>query len=204
MAKETPKEKAKKPAKAAKLPVKKKEVRKKPSIPETKFEAKPEMVAAKPEEVIVNAVPEASIPVVREKVVHKPKEDEVYYSGCGRRKTAIATVRLYPGSGNIMINDRSLSDYVAGRKVLEIMVKAPLEVAGLQTKYDVRAVAHGGGVVGQAGAVSLGIARALMEASPELRAKLKPAGLVRRDPRMKERKKYGRKKARKRFQYSKR
>ncbi len=134
----------------------------------------------------------------------KPKPQEILYTATGRRKTSIARVSLVPGSGKITINEKPFSQYLAGRRVLEELVLAPLVTTDSKAKFDVIANATGGGVVGQAAAVSHGIARALLQVSPELRLKLKPEGLLSRDPRMKERKKYGRKKARKRFQYSKR
>ncbi|HHV61704.1 MAG TPA: 30S ribosomal protein S9 [Firmicutes bacterium] len=128
---------------------------------------------------------------------------QVQYSGTGRRKCAVARVRITPGSGNIIINGKPLTEYF-GRKVLEIVVKEPLRVAGVLDRYDVIANVRGGGITGQAGAVRHGIARALLNISEELRSPLKKAGLLTRDPRMKERRKYGLKKARKAPQFSKR
>jgi len=110
---------------------------------------------------------------------------------------------LEPGQGNILINGRELSDYL-GSKVLEIMVKQPLVVTGTEGKYDVYASVEGGGTTGQAGAIRHGIARALLEVDAEYRTALKKAGFLTRDPRMKERRKYGLKKARKAPQFSKR
>ncbi|NLU43065.1 MAG: 30S ribosomal protein S9 [Firmicutes bacterium] len=128
---------------------------------------------------------------------------QLQYSATGRRKCSVARVRLEPGQGNILINGRELSDYL-GSKVLEIMVKQPLVVTGTEGKYDVYASVEGGGTTGQAGAIRHGIARALLEVDAEYRTALKKAGFLTRDPRMKERRKYGLKKARKAPQFSKR
>ncbi len=125
------------------------------------------------------------------------------YLGTGRRKTAIARVFIRPGKGDITINGRSLDNYFpteAGR----VPVRQALLVAEMADKFDVLILAHGGGVAGQADAIRLGIARALVEFNGELRPKLKKAGFLTRDPRKHERKKYGQKGARKRFQFSKR
>lgn len=121
----------------------------------------------------------------------------------GKRKAAIARVRIKPGNGDIVVNNRALEDYF-GRPTLQMKIRQPFEVTGLQNKYDVSANVVGGGLAGQADAIKHGIARALLEVSEDNRKKLKPEGLLTRDSRIKERKKYGRKKARKRFQYSKR
>lgn len=129
---------------------------------------------------------------------------EVLALGIGRRKNAVAVVKLVPGTGKIIVNSRTLSHYVGLRKSLEILVKKPLTMTESETKYDIKVRVKGGGVSAQAGAIQLGITRALMKYNPETREILKPAGLVTRDPRIKERKKYGRKRARKRFQFSKR
>jgi small subunit ribosomal protein S9 len=125
------------------------------------------------------------------------------YSSSGRRKTAVARVRIKPGSGRIQINGRELDAYF-GRPTLQLVVRTPLQVAGVEGQYDVIASVHGGGLAGQAGAVRHGIARALLEVDEEMRKPLKVAGLLTRDPRMKERVKYGLKKARKAPQFSKR
>jgi len=125
------------------------------------------------------------------------------YSSSGRRKTAVARVRIKPGSGRIQINGRELDAYF-GRPTLQLLVRTPLQVAGVEGQYDVIASVHGGGLAGQAGAVRHGIARALLEIDEEMRKPLKAAGLLTRDPRMKERVKYGLKKARKAPQFSKR
>lgn len=128
---------------------------------------------------------------------------QVQYAATGRRKCSVARVRLEPGQGNIIINGRELSDYL-GSKVLEIIVKQPLVVTGTEGKYDVYASVEGGGTTGQAGAIRHGIARALLEVDDGYRPALKKAGFLTRDPRMKERRKYGLKKARKAPQFSKR
>ncbi|MBY0450171.1 MAG: 30S ribosomal protein S9 [Cyanobacteria bacterium] len=124
--------------------------------------------------------------------------------GTGRRKEAIARVRLKPGTGTVLINGEPMSTYLGNRKALEVPVLQPLVAAGVQEKYDVLVNANGGGKAGQAGAIRLGIARALGEINPEYARLMREEGFVTRDPRAKERKKYGQKKARKRFQYSKR
>lgn len=128
---------------------------------------------------------------------------ELQYYGTGRRKNAIARVRLVAGEGNVLINKRELSEYL-GKKTLEMIVKQPLEITDMIGKYDVIALVHGGGTTGQAGALRMGIARALLKADISLRPALKRAGFLTRDPRMKERRKYGLKKARKAPQFSKR
>ena len=128
---------------------------------------------------------------------------KVQYLGTGRRKTAVARVRLLPGDGNIAINGKTFENYFPNR-TLRLIVMQPLVLTELAGRFDVIARVHGGGVAGQAGAVRLGIARALVKSNPELRKQLRRAGFVTRDPRMKERKKYGLHKARKAPQYSKR
>lgn len=128
---------------------------------------------------------------------------EVKYYGTGRRKNAIAKVWVVPGEGNVRVNERELDAYF-GKKTLEMIVKQPLELTGTLSRFDVIAKVQGGGTTGQAGAVRHGIARALIQADSGLRPKLKAAGFVTRDPRMKERRKYGLKKARKASQFSKR
>lgn len=131
------------------------------------------------------------------------KAEKVRYYGTGRRKTAVARVWLVPGKGQININERSIDEYF-GRKVLEVLVKQPLEKTGTTGKYDVIVKVNGGGTSGQAGAVRHGIARALLRVDSEFRLPLKRAGFLTRDPRVKERRKYGLKKARKAPQFSKR
>jgi small subunit ribosomal protein S9 len=129
--------------------------------------------------------------------------DAMKFYGTGRRKNAIAKVWLTPGTGQFAINKRNLGEYFS-KKTLEMIVRQPLELTSTLDKYDVIATVMGGGTTGQAGAVRHGIARALVQADPELRSTLKGAGFITRDPRMKERRKYGLKKARKASQFSKR
>ena len=125
------------------------------------------------------------------------------YLGTGRRKKSVARVRLLPGSGKITINKRDLDEYfVMG--TLKMIVKAPLEITDSLSKYDVNVNVYGGGLTGQAGAIRHGVSRALLQADADLRPTLKKAGFLTRDPRMKERKKYGLKKARRAPQFSKR
>lgn len=128
---------------------------------------------------------------------------QLQYAATGRRKNAIARVRLIPGEGKFIINKRELAEYF-GKKTLEMIVQQPFNITDTFAKYDVIALAHGGGTTGQAGAIRLGIARALLKADSSLRPSLKRAGFLTRDPRMKERRKYGLKKARKAPQFSKR
>ena len=123
--------------------------------------------------------------------------------GTGRRKRSIARVRLLPGDGTITVNQRPLDVHITSL-VQRVKIMDPLRVAGVATSYNVDARVHGGGPSGQAGALRLGIARALIQLEPTFRPDLKKAGLLTRDPRVKERKKYGLRKARKRPQYSKR
>ncbi len=127
----------------------------------------------------------------------------VQYYGTGRRKTSVARVRLVPGDGKIMINGRELGEYF-GRKTLELIVRQPLNLTNTLSQYDVVAKVAGGGPSGQAGAIRHGISRALLRVDLELRPALKKAGFLTRDPREKERRKYGLKKARKASQFSKR
>lgn len=128
---------------------------------------------------------------------------QVQFQGTGRRKNAIARVRVVPGEGKVVVNSRPLDEYF-GKKTLEMIVKQPLQLTSTLSQYDVLAKVEGGGTTGQAGAMRLGIARALIKADPNLRGALKKAGFLTRDPRMKERKKYGLKAARRAPQYSKR
>lgn len=127
----------------------------------------------------------------------------VSYYGTGRRKTSVARVRLVPGEGNVVINGRHIDEYF-GIKTLDLIVKQPLNLTETADKYDVIANVQGGGPSGQAGAIRHGISRALLELDAELRSALKKAGFLTRDPREKERRKYGLKKARKASQFSKR
>ena len=131
------------------------------------------------------------------------KSDNIVFLGTGRRKKSIARVRLVEGKGNITVNGKTLDEYF-GTEVLKVIVKQPLVATNTLDKYDVICKVIGGGFTGQAGAVRHGIARALNEANSEYRPVLKSAGFLTRDPRMKERKKYGLKKARKAPQFSKR
>ncbi len=127
-----------------------------------------------------------------------------FYSGTGRRKTAVARVRLLPGEGQIVVNGRSLTEHF-GNAINEADLRLPFRVTGNEGRYNAMIKVEGGGVTGQAGAIRHGIARALLEADPEaFRLPLRQAGLLTRDPRMKERKKYGLKRARKAPQYTKR
>lgn len=125
------------------------------------------------------------------------------YLGTGRRKSSVARVRLLPGSGSITVNKRDLEEYF-GHETLKMIVRDPLVLTDTLAKFDIIVNVHGGGTTGQAGAIRHGIARALIVASPELRPALKKAGFLARDPRMKERKKYGLKAARRAPQFSKR
>ena len=126
-----------------------------------------------------------------------------YYYGTGRRKSSVARVRLYPGTGKITINDRDIDDYF-GLDTLKVIVRQPLELVGLTEKFDIVCRVQGGGVTGQAGAIRHGVSRALLVYDENLRPALKKAGFLTRDPRMKERKKYGLKAARRAPQFSKR
>jgi len=126
-----------------------------------------------------------------------------YYS-TGKRKTSVARVHLRPGTGDFQLNDRGLDDYFGGIEALKQIIKQPFSVTETNDKFDVVATIHGGGVSSQAGAIRHGISKALCEFDAELRAKLKKAGFLTRDARIKERKKYGQKGARARFQFSKR
>jgi len=191
---------AAKKAPAKKATTAKKEPAKKAAAPKkapAKKAAAPKKAVAKP------AVKKASA----KKVAAKPKLDlpkpSVTYSGTGRRKNAVARVRIFPGTGKIYANGKDGMEYF-GRQALINYINVPFKAVDVNGRFDVIALLHGGGISGQAGALRLGIARALLEASEDHRAELKKAGLLRRDPRMVERKKYGLKKARKRPQFSKR
>ncbi len=131
------------------------------------------------------------------------KSENIVFQGTGRRKESIARVRLMAGKGEITVNGRKLDEYF-GTEILKVIVNQPFAVTNTVGKYDVIVKVTGGGYTGQAGAIRHGIARALLEANSELRPTLKHAGFLTRDPRMKERKKYGLKKARKAPQFSKR
>ncbi len=131
-------------------------------------------------------------------------QDRVLYWGTGRRKSSIARVRLVPGEGKIIVNGKPGEEYFNRIPGHLVSIKAPLETLGFENEYDVLVNAHGGGLTGQADAVKLGVARALCQQDPTNRQPLKTEGYLTRDPRCKERKKYGLHKARKAPQYSKR
>ena len=131
------------------------------------------------------------------------KSEKIVYTGTGRRKSSIARVRLVEGSGKITINGKDIDEFF-GLETLKVIVRQPFTVTNTTSKYDVICSVKGGGFTGQAGAIRHGIARALNEANQEYRPALKSSGFLTRDPRMKERKKYGLKKARKSPQFSKR
>ena len=130
-------------------------------------------------------------------------ETKPYFYGTGRRKNSVARVRVYTGTGKITINDRNIDDYF-GLETLKLLVRSPLVLLGVADKYDVVVRVGGGGVSGQAGAIRHGISRAMLQSGDEVRPILKKAGFLTRDPRMKERKKYGLKAARRAPQFSKR
>ena len=131
------------------------------------------------------------------------KKDNIVFYGTGRRKNAIARVRVMEGTGKITVNGKDIDEFF-GLETLKVIVRQPLTVTNTTSKYDVIANVKGGGFTGQAGAIRHGLARALNEANAEFRPVLKQNGFLTRDPRMKERKKYGLKKARKAPQFSKR
>ena len=199
---EKKKKTTKKAAVTKKKTTKKVETKKKQLLAEETVE-QPITEAAAPSPVVETA------PVAQEKVAVKRSKKEKLpagqkYYGTGRRKEAVAKVWLKPGSGKFTVNGKSLAEYFCGRKILEFQVMRPLNVTNTKGNYDIFVEALGGGIPGQAGATSMGIARALLQVSPDFRTKLKREGLLRRDPRMKERKKYGLKRARRAFQYTKR
>ena len=130
-------------------------------------------------------------------------ETNPYFYGTGRRKESVARVRVYAGTGKITINDRDIDDYF-GLETLKLIVRQPLAITDTTEKFDIVCRVSGGGVTGQAGAIRHGVARALLLVNPEYRTVLKKAGFLTRDPRMKERKKYGLKAARRAPQFSKR
>ena len=130
-------------------------------------------------------------------------ESKPYFYGTGRRKSSVARVRVYQGTGKITINNRDIDEYF-GLETLKLIVRQPLELTNTNGKFDIVCNVSGGGVTGQAGAIRHGISRALLLFDPELRPVLKKAGFLTRDPRMKERKKYGLKAARRAPQFSKR
>ncbi|MBR6902584.1 MAG: 30S ribosomal protein S9 [Clostridia bacterium] len=130
-------------------------------------------------------------------------EGKPYFYGTGRRKSSVARVRVYQGTGKVTINERDIDDYF-GLETLKLIVRQPLSITDTNDKFDIVCRVAGGGVTGQAGAIRHGIARALLQADESFRPALKKAGLLTRDPRMKERKKYGLKGARRAPQFSKR
>ena len=130
-------------------------------------------------------------------------ESKPYFSGTGRRKSSVARVRVYAGNGNITINGRDIDDYF-GLETLKLIVRQPLNLTDTIGKFDIVCTVAGGGVTGQAGAIRHGLSRALLQYNGEIRPVLKKAGFLTRDPRMKERKKYGLKAARRAPQFSKR
>nr|WP_315046256.1 30S ribosomal protein S9 [uncultured Leptotrichia sp.] len=130
--------------------------------------------------------------------------ERIQYLGTGRRKTSVARVRLIPGETGVVINGKEMRDYFGGRELLAKIVEQPLELTETLNKYGVKVNVTGGGNTGQAGAIRHGVSRALLEADAELRGALKAAGFLTRDSRMVERKKYGKKKARRSPQFSKR
>ena len=137
-------------------------------------------------------------------VIREPKRDDFGRSyATGKRKDAIARVWIKPGSGKVMVNGKEMNSYFA-RPVLQMILRQPFQVAGVEDQFDVNATVKGGGLSGQAGAVKHGIAKALQLYEPALRGALKSAGFLTRDSRVVERKKYGKRKARRSFQFSKR
>ncbi|MEX0282746.1 MAG: 30S ribosomal protein S9 [Arenibacterium sp.] len=146
----------------------------------------------------------AAAPVAEAEINREPVRDELGRAyATGKRKDAIARVWIKPGSGKVVVNDKEMSEYFA-RPVLQMILRQPFSVAGVEDQFDVMATVKGGGLSGQAGAVKHGISKALQLYDPSLRAALKAAGFLTRDSRVVERKKYGKAKARKSFQFSKR
>jgi small subunit ribosomal protein S9 len=130
-------------------------------------------------------------------------QEAIRYYGTGRRKSSVARVWLVPGEGKVLVNKKSMDDYFA-RPTHKVVISTPLKLLGMEGRYDILANVQGGGASGQAGAIRLGISRALLNMDSALRGQLRKAGLLTRDPRVKERKKYGQRGARARFQFSKR
>ena len=142
--------------------------------------------------------------IVETSIVREPKRDDFGRSyATGKRKDAIARVWIKPGSGKVVVNGKEMNSYFA-RPVLQMILRQPFQVAGVEDQFDVNATVKGGGLSGQAGAVKHGISKALQLYEPSLRGALKAAGFLTRDSRVVERKKYGRRKARRSFQFSKR
>ena len=157
-------------------------------------------ISSEPKVTAIKAVTKSA---AKSKAAPKIKSPFKYY-GTGRRKEAIAKVWLIPGQGNVLVNERPMEEYFCQRRLLTFQVLRPFVTANVVGKYDVIARVLGGGVPGQAVAISMGIARALLQVNPEFKQILKKAKLLTRDSRMKERKKYGLKRARRAFQYTKR
>ena len=170
------------------------EIKDKPAVDETKVEPEADEIKDKP---AAGKIKE------KEKTKEKKGAEVVKYSAVGRRKEGAARVTLIPGKGDFKVNKRTLDDYFP-RETLRMIIQQPLEICNLSGKYDVIVLVRGGGTAAQAGAIRHGISRALVKADETLRKKLKKAGFLTRDPRMKERKKYGQEGARRKFQFSKR
>ncbi|MBR9649793.1 30S ribosomal protein S9 [Thalassovita aquimarina] len=152
----------------------------------------------------LGAVAGEAAPVVEETIVREPVRDELGRAyATGKRKDAVARVWIKPGSGKVVVNGKDQDTYFA-RPVLQLILRQPFQVAGVEGEFDVIATVKGGGLTGQAGAVKHGISKALQLYDPSLRAPLKAAGFLTRDSRVVERKKYGKRKARRSFQFSKR
>ena len=188
-----------------KKPVKKeKPVTKKEPLLKRKMEAVQKVETMKP---VIEA---PGIEVVKHPAMHKPEKKEkrppkrTFITARGGRKTSIARVRVSGGSGKYIINGRPMEVYTCGRRFLNNMALQPFVITSTVGKYDVYANVCGGGICSQIGAVRQAVSRAVITMNPELKATIKKAGLLTRDPRVKERKKYGQKRARKRFQFSKR
>jgi small subunit ribosomal protein S9 len=199
---------AKKAAPKAKKEVKKSLAPAKPA-PEVKQEIKPKKISKEsaPKVEAPKQAPVEKAPLIEERKAAPEKKRPpkvVQYHGTGGRKTSGARVWLSQGTGRYIINGKPLENYTCKRNLLLKMAMEPFVVTNTLGKYDVQANANGGGICSQIGAVRQAVSVAIMQANPEFRAALKKAGLLTRDSRMKERKKYGQKRARKRFQYSKR
>lgn len=152
----------------------------------------------------LGTVAEGTAPVISQAPVYEAKRDELGRSyATGKRKDAVARVWIKPGSGKVVVNGKEMKEYFA-RPVLQMILRQPFTVAGVEGEFDVQATVKGGGLSGQAGAVKHGISKALQLYEPSLRGALKAAGFLTRDSRVVERKKYGKPKARKSFQFSKR
>ena len=152
----------------------------------------------------LETVATSSEAIVESTIVREPKRDDFGRSyATGKRKDAIARVWIKPGSGKVVVNGKEMNSYFA-RPVLQMILRQPFQVAGVEDQFDVNATVKGGGLSGQAGAVKHGISKALQLDEPSLRGALKSAGFLTRDSRVVERKKYGKRKARRSFQFSKR